>query len=270
MSAAFQFLAQFPDAMNEARSHARRVFPEESCGVIVNGQYHALENKAQDPSQHQPDNRDCPCRLCAFAISDEDYLAHCDDLDAIVHSHPYGPAYPSKADMLHQEQTDVAWIIIPLDESRFANEIVWGGKCPTEPLIGRTFVHGVSDCYSAIRDTFALGKDKLAEIGIEWPHPPIQLPLYPRSDAWWEDDEDNFYEEKPSKIGFVDVSSNEVRPGDVFLGKIRSKRLNHGGVLLGNNLILHHLPNRLSRREPAGLWMNCAEKWIRYKGPENE
>lgn len=265
MSEADLFLTQFEDALVDARAHALRVYPEESCGFIVNGAYRPMQNIAADPATHE-DKPDCGCRLCAFEVSDADYLANVEGLQAVVHSHPGGPAYPSKADMFHQESSAVAWIILTLDGERFGPTTVWGGDCPVEPLIGREFIHGVTDCYSLIRDVFALGRDKLAEQGIGWPHPPIQLPLFPRNDAWWEQSEDNFYEEKPQQIGFVEICPTQVRPGDVFLGQIRSDRLNHGGVLLENNLILHHLPQRLSRREPAGLWARCAEKWIRYVG----
>jgi hypothetical protein len=48
--------------------------------------------------------------------------------------------------------------------------------------------------------------------------------------------------------------------------KIRSSKENHGGILVGNDLIVHHLPSRMSRREPAGLWGRQATRWLRYKG----
>lgn len=269
MTASQKYLDQFPEAIEAAKAHARKVFPQESCGFIVGGKYIPMQNQSASSELHKEGDRDCQCKLCSFAIDDADYLKHSGAIQAIVHSHPYGPAYPSKSDMLHQESSGVAWIIVTLDETRFGPLTVWGGDCPIEPLIGREFIHGINDCYSAIRDTFALGRDKLAEQGIGWPFAPIELPLYPRQDAWWEASEDNFYEEKPQEIGFVEVPMFDVRPGDVFLGKIRSSRLNHGGVMLENNLILHHLPQRLSRREPAGIWARCAEKWIRYQGAQN-
>lgn len=260
-----QYLEQFKKPLADARAHAREVFPEESCGFIVGGAYVPLQNTAADPSTHVDDDATCGCRLCSFSVDDAEYIKHAKKLQAVVHSHPYGPAFPSQADMRSQEASGVAWIILTLNEDQFGPLTVWGGECPIEPLIGREFIHGINDCYSLIRDVFALGRDKLAEQGIDWPHSPITLPIYPRNDAWWEGG-DNFYEEEPQKIGFVEVKPSEVQPGDVFLGRIRSEKLNHGGVLLGGNLILHHLPQRLSRREPAGLWSRCAEKWIRFQG----
>lgn len=263
-----KYLAQFDAAIKDAQAHARAVFPEESCGLVVNGVYMPLDNHAADPALHRADDPNCDCRLCSFEIADGDYLPLAREIQMIVHSHPYGPAFPSASDMAHQEVSGAAWLIITLDAQDFGPVTVWGGDCPKEEMIGREFIHGINDCYSLIRDVFALGKEGMAAQGMEWPFDPIELPLYPRKDAWWEG-EDNFYEEEPRKIGFVEVQPSEVRPGDVFLANIRSNRLNHGGVLLGNNLILHHLPQRLSRREPSGLWARCADKWIRFVGKKD-
>ena len=269
MSEAEKFLVGYESAIEEAKKHARQVFPEESCGLIVGGTYLPLTNQSEHPSVHSEGDPGCGCRLCSFKIADRDYLPLAREIEFVVHSHPYGPAFPSKSDMTHQETSGAAWLIVSLDETRFGPVTVWGGACPAEPMIGREFVHGISDCYTIIRDAFALGKEGMAAQGMEWPFDPITLPLYPRQDAWWEGESDNFYEEEPQKIGFVEVDASEVRPGDVFLASIRSPRLNHGGVLLGNNLILHHLPQRLSRREPAGIWARSAEKWVRYIGATN-
>lgn len=260
------YLAPFAGALNKAADHARAAYPAESCGLVIGGRYIACENAALPAEQHTGEDG-CGCCLCSFSIKDEVYLQHSGKIQMVVHSHPNGPAHPSKADMESQMATDVAWAIIPLDENRIGKTVVWGGDCPMAPVIGREFVHGIWDCYSAIRDVFKLGKDALEAQGIEgWPYAPVDLPVYPRDDQWWTDGESNFYEEKPQEIGFIEVSREDVRPGDVFLCRVHSSRLNHGGVLLGNNLILHHLPRRLSRREAAGIWAHSAEKWIRLKG----
>lgn len=270
MSEAAKFLGRFPDALSKAHEHARMVFPEESCGFIVAGKYLPMKNIAKDSSEHISDKESCGCRLCAFEIADRDYLKHAKSLQAVVHSHPNGPAFPSASDMLHQQASDVAWIILTLDAERSGPTTVWGGDCPIEPLVGREFVHGVTDCYSTIRDVFALGHEGMKAQGMDWPFKPIVLPIGERDDCWWtsEGENNDLYEANYPKVGFVEISLSDVRPGDAFLGKIKSERLNHGGVLLGGNLILHHLPNRLSRREPAGIWSRCADKWVRYQGAE--
>jgi hypothetical protein len=46
------------------------------------------------------------------------------------------------------------------------------------------------------------------------------------------------------------------------------QRVNHGGVLLEHDQILHHLPTTISARNPAGLWARAADIWLRYEGPK--
>ena len=58
---------------------------------------------------------------------------------------------------------------------------------------------------------------------------------------------------------------SQVKPGDVFLAKVRSNKLNHGGVMTSDGRILHHLPHRLSSRENSSLWARGAHLWIRYE-----
>lgn len=258
----------FKEAFEDAKAHARRVFPEESCGLIVAGKYIACANNADDPDTHQPENDNCSCRLCSFEISPQLYAKlSTEGIDMIVHSHPDGPFYPSQADMEGQLLTAKPWAIIAIDEDRVAEKpVIWGGEIA--PLVGREFMHGVTDCYAVIKDAFALGKNKLENQGIPgWPFDPIILPEFPRKNAWWEHEED-LYADNFGKAGFVEIKDTP-RPGDVFLTKIRSSKYNHGGILVGNDLIVHHLPERLSRREPSGIWGRSAGMWLRYTGVIN-
>ncbi|SCW95669.1 Mov34/MPN/PAD-1 family protein [Ancylobacter rudongensis] len=251
---------RFPEAFAAAAAHARAEYPKESCGLIVAGVYQPAANLADDPMNDFV--------LDPAVINPLLFAGAMRTVDAIVHSHPGGPHWPSKADMEGQIQTDLPWAIIPLDEDRTYKPLVWGASTPIPPMIGREFVHGVTDCYSLIRDCFRLGADALAAQGVTnaWPFIPIELEEIPREDSWWAGDAD-LYSGNFARMGFVVVKMPDVRPGDVFLTKIRSEKFNHGGLLVGNDLILHHLPARLSRREPAGLWGRQAGLWIRYEGP---
>ncbi|WLR91007.1 NlpC/P60 family protein [Shinella zoogloeoides] len=173
--------------------------------------------------------------------------------------------------MIGQISTDVAWGIIPILEEdkifRIGEPIMWGGNVPKSDLIGREFLHGIHDCYSLIKDTFALGKEGLAAQGISdvWPYEPRLLPEVPRDDGWWELGKD-LYVDGLKKNGFRIIQPHEARAGDGFLTKIRSDKLNHAGLLVTDDTIIHHLPMRASRREPAGLWGRQAEIWVRHEG----
>ncbi|MBA8881734.1 Mov34/MPN/PAD-1 family protein [Phyllobacterium myrsinacearum] len=256
----------FFEAFEAAKAHSRAEYPKESCGVIADGVYVPFENVALPEFEHVAEGK-CGCQLCSFVIDGEDYAARTagKTVNYIVHSHPDGPRYPSKGDMEQQIATQVPWAIITTDGERVSDPTIWG-EGQIAPMIGREFMHGVHDCYSIIRDTFRLGKDKLAEQDIEWPFDPIELPEVPRDDAWWELEGEDLYTQLFSKFGFEVINMADARPGDVFLCAVGdSGKLNHGGVLLGNDCLLHHLPKRQSRRDPSGLWGRSADLWIRYK-----
>lgn len=242
-----------PETAEAIRQHALREYPKESCGLVVAGAYQPCFNYADDP-------------LTQAVISRQDYVRAGDALEAIVHSHPNGPIWPSAADMRSQIATAVPWIIVGTDGERCAKFTMWGDSLPIQQLIGRSFMHGVSDCFSLVRDAFRLGKDALAAEGMEWPFEAMPFPDVPRDDDWWGAGQD-LYRDALGPRGFREINISEVRPGDGFLCKIRSDKLNHAGLYVGNNLILHHLPFKLSRREPFGLWGRAADMWVRYEGP---
>lgn len=241
--------------IQKAKDHARQEYPKESCGLVVNDEYIAVFNKHPDPENH-------------FEIDMAVYREYAEeDIQAIVHSHPNGPLHPTKTDAEQQIATAKPWIIIPLDDTRVGDPIVFGDEVPMAPLIGRKFMHYVADCYTLVRDTYRLGKDALKEQDVtdEWPFDPIELDPFPRDDEWWKN-ADDLYNENYAKQGFVPVNQWEVLPGDIFLASINSDKYNHGGLLIAEGLLLHHLPHRLSRREPSGIWGRQAGLWIRYKG----
>lgn len=259
----------FRDAIDAAKKHAREEYPKEACGIVVKGEYIPCTNIARPVEEHISDDRNCGCQLCSFEIDRAEYSEFIisGELEAIFHSHPDRPAHPSRADMECQIATDVPWIIVSISEDNVSDPVMWGDSLPIRPILGRTFIPGVTDCYSLFRDVFRLGSDKLKEQGIDgWPFPPITLPEVPRDDMWWSDGHD-LYVDGMKKYGFTTVKKWEARPGDGFLLPIRSETFNHAGLLLDNGLILHHLPGRLSRREPAGIWGATASEWARYEGP---
>lgn len=233
-------------------AHAMAEYPKESCGLIVAGVYVPCFNYAVEPEKD-------------FTIAGPDFIAHAPHVEAVIHSHPDGPLFPTARDMQGQMQTAVPWFIVATDGERCHPPIQWGDRNDIPALVGREFMHGVCDCYSLVRDVFALGRERLAEQDIDWPHPPILMPEVPRDDNWWTGEAD-LYADHIGPAGFKIVPREDVRPGDGFLAKIRSDKLNHAGVLIGGGLVMHHLPSRLSRREPAGIWSRAAEIWVRFEG----
>ena len=256
-------------AIAKAQDHALKAYPLECCGVIVDGEYIALPNSAADPALHRDGDKDCPCQRCSFTIDPGELVKVVKgrQVEAYVHSHPDGPFYPSATDIQQQMISGVPWVIIATDGERVGEPVEFGDTLPVAPILGRRFMHYVNDCYSLVRDVFRLGRDDLAAQGIDWPFEPVTLPDMPREDGWW-DKGDNFYLENFERAGFRRIEMSEARPGDAFLCKIGDKVTvpNHAGLLLGGNLIVHHLPGdtRVSRREPVGGWGRLAEMWLRF------
>jgi cell wall-associated NlpC family hydrolase len=66
-------------------------------------------------------------------------------------------------------------------------------------------------------------------------------------------------------IGFKEVKVEEMQKGDALLMAIDSNKLNHVGVYIGDQMVLHHLRGRLSSRDLLGEWLlKCTGKVLRY------
>jgi proteasome lid subunit RPN8/RPN11 len=227
-------------AARQMMDHAIERYPLESCGLVVAGEYVPCENVADDPSRD-------------FVISTKQFLS-AGKIDAVVHSHPNGPDHPSRTDMQQQMEMMVPWGIVVTDGKTANPPFWWGDSLPIQPLLERTFRHGVSDCYSLVRDWYRLERG-------------IVLPDFARDWEWWNSGGD-LYRDGLEKAGFkiIPEGATGCKEGDGFLAQIRSTVPNHAGLYVGKGLILHHLQNRLSLRQPVNNWMKYITHWVRYQG----
>ncbi|WP_454287266.1 NlpC/P60 family protein [Rhizobium arsenicireducens] len=128
-----------------------------------------------------------------------------------------------------------------------------------EHLLNRTFAYGKQDCYSLVREFYQDNFD-------------ILLPNFARPKAFW-DHGINLYGDLYHKVGFypLDCHPSEYRVGDVFLMAVRSEVANHVGVLVGHNLVAHHLWGRLSVAEPyRNLLRNTTVAVLRHKDVQQD
>lgn len=232
---------------NKIKQHALEEYPKECCGLIINNKYIKQKNIAKDPIK---DFEMHPMLLVN------------NDVQAVVHSHTavvgtiLGEATTwdlrtaSYLDMKNQIETNIPWGIVGTNGSMCQDPVWFGSMVPITELVGRDFIHGIYDCYSLIYDYYKLTYN-------------IALPQQPRNPNWWDKGLD-LYSDNFKKAGFEEINISQAQAGDVFLLTIQSKVINHAAVYIGDNLILHHLANRLSRREPLSRWNKYINKCIRY------
>lgn len=218
-------------------AHGKETFPHECCGLVIvfKGRLKYIR---------------CNNLLAgdAFCIDPEDY-ARAEDMGEIVaigHSHPNIPPQPSEADKVACDRSGLPWIIVSIP-----SEEVTINK-PKEfniPLVGRPFYHGILDCYSLIKDYY---KQELN----------IELNDYLREPEWWNKGQD-LYLDNFKKENFVEVT--DAQKHDVILMQNGSDRVNHGGIYLGDCIILHHSTNRLSSRDVyGGYWRKNTRCILRH------
>lgn len=199
--------------------HARKEFPKECCGIVIkrnnNLEYIACENISNDPENYFEINADIWLNFLQYEIV------------AIVHSHPNGRHILSTYDMLNQRLYDIDWWLVHNDKIYKYRSI--------EPLLGRTFNYGTVDCYSLVRDCYMLSG--------------LDLPDFDRGGEWWKDGK-NVYIENLTAFGFEQVESPML--GDIVLMQVQSDVPNHAGIYIGNQYLLHHIENRLSKRDLLG------------------
>lgn len=233
--------------------HAIAEFPRECCGliIVVNGKerYYPCKNLAATPYEH-------------FVMCPRDRAKAEDlgDVIAVVHSHPNTTAEPSEADRAQCETWKLPWYIFAvrvLESSGQVglHDIAHLEPCGYEaPLVGRSFSHGILDCYTLVQDYYR------RELGID-------LPYFDRRDGWWDEGED-LYMANFASCGFAPIpEGSQPQIGDIILMQLRAKVPNHAGVYIGNGQMLHHVMRRLSSRDLYdGHWQEITRTIIRYKG----
>ena len=221
-------------------NYALKHEPQECCGFVVfKGQekiFLPCENIADDPENY-------------FEISTNDWLlAHqYDGIVAVVHSHPEGEAVLSTADRQMQVQSGLDWWLVCDGQiKQFRN---------VPHLVGRDFEHGIMDCYTLFRDAYMLAG--------------LDLPDFEREDGWWTSGE-NLYLDNLTKQGFHRTDDG-VKVGDVILMQVGANVPNHAAIYLGKwHQVLHHSPNRLSKRDLYdGYWFKHTHSIWRHKDVED-
>lgn len=226
-----------PELLLAAQQHANACYPRESCGVVID---------FEDEATYRP------CGNLSACPNDVDFdpldLATAEDagrLIAYVHSHPDGPVIPSERDRASCEASGLPWFIVE------APGITWTRLDPGRSYEGRSFVFGVDDCWSLVREWYMWERGWI-------------IPDFLRSMDFWKRGETPHLDHLEA-AGFRYVLPHEMRPGDGMLFHVASRTVNHCAVFLGNGVMLHHLPGRLSRIDQVdGDWLGRLDRVVRH------
>lgn len=220
------------EILREIYAHAEEAHPQECCGIVVmvNGDRKVIrsENKAPDP-------------YTTFLLDSKLYLKHIDNVEFVYHSHPAGDSTPSAADKASCEASQVPYLIVGWPTAELSRVTPTGYRAP---LIGRSFVYGVFDCYSLVKDYYA------EELGLtldEFVRPPY---------GWWrEAGAVSTFADNYESQGFVRVEGG-LQSGDVTLMMLGPTKVpNHIGVIQDNGLLLHQTLHNISHEIVyGGYW----------------
>lgn len=215
---------------------AKNKYPNEAICLVTKEGLVELENNSEEPTESYESQ-----------IDPDMY----DSIIGIIHSHPDSDVRPSKQDCLTQQALNVPSGIVSVSVDSNSISFWAGDHLLDKELIERPFYHVYYDCYSLIRAYYHQEKG-------------IKLKDYPREDDWWILGE-NMYEDLFKDAGFEEVTTSGIEVGDVIFMKINSKVVNHAGVYVGDDNILHHLNGRLSRIDKYSTWVKIVDKLVRYK-----
>lgn len=229
---------ELKDAINAAVAYAKMSPMFEICGYIVRGSggkfdFFKCENIAV--------NR---CDSFEIDMVDTDAARALGEIVYVVHSHPDKFQLPhlSAFDRMAQyDNRDGDWMLIKSD---------WtvGIYPPIAKFRGRDYVTNKQDCYSIMKDYFAM-------TGVE-------MEDYNRDSDWW-DEGKNLYLDNIEREGFKRVEMSDIQPGDVMLFSYAANVPNHCGIYLGENEFIHHMTSRKSKIDLVDrFWLKfCNSVW---------
>jgi len=223
-------------------SHAKQDVYRECCGLVIvfKGRYRYIPGTNLSDTPHTKFFLDPKCWIQA---EDQGRVV------AVVHSHIEGSLEPSDADRTGCEQTQIPWIICNPN----TDEIIQIEPCGyTAPIIGRQYSYGIHDCYTLARDYLRQRDILLPDFSRVDPERAITTGEY------------GFTEENIRAAHGRDVAVNELQPNDFIIFQIQNS-LDHCGVYVGDQRILHHVRNRLSSVDIyGGYWLKQTARCLRY------
>lgn len=238
------------DIKQSMMASGAREYPNEACGFIVKRGKKSVVVDALNTSAFPS---------VQFLISAEDFAKAADmgEVIGVWHTHCDIPPTPSDADRAACESLEMPWYIMSVSNIA-SEEFVFSEIVAVEPngfqmgYLERPYIFGVFDCYSLVCDYYQREYS-------------IKLGSYPHIEDWWKKGHD-FFAESYKQEGFVSLVDQDVQVGDIFLIQTDGNVANHVAIYIGNDMVLHQLHGRLSRRDVyAGFWKKHTIGHLRHK-----
>ena len=238
------------DLLTLMQRSAIESYPNEACGLILSIGKKSVPISCPNVSEQPRDQ---------FMIATSDYANALSkgEVVGVWHTHVNLPSNPSPADLVGCEASSVPWFILSIYKNEI-EQFSFSELNKVEPsgfemdYVGRPYVFGVLDCWSLVRDYY---RRELS----------IQLDDFPRIHKFWANGHD-FFGENWEKQGFIRAEGTP-RVGDLFLMQTDGEgKINHIGIYIGNEVMLHHCHGRLSTRDIyGGYWLKHTTHHIRHK-----
>lgn len=198
-------------------SHAESEFPNECCGVVVDGQYIKFNNDSDDPEN-------------SFLINNLQFYRYYESgrIQYLVHSHN-NKDHASALDRMKSDELELPSIIINVRDGKFAE--LFYLRVPT-PLIGRPFRFGCWDCLQLVYDYYK------QQYNIKLPNPPRDISFLENNHKFFEE-----YLHELTQFKIVEIDNLQE---DDILFYAAGGRIIHVGVYLNEDKCLHHWLNRTS------------------------
>lgn len=238
------------ETIHAIQQAAIAAYPNEMCGIIVNDEFIQLDNVHPDKAEHFRIN---PVQLQQYP-----------DYSAIVHSHPYDSSVrltadiPDKRWLSFKDQqgwinSGKVWIVVATD-GEHCSDLTIADENDIQPFEGREFIWGTQDC-------FTLARDYYKSIG-------IIICNHPREWLWWQKDQ-NMFVDGFKQEGFYQVALEDIRVNDALLFRVNSNIINHCGVIVGTDKLLHSVYNSVSRISKLSLYFKDIAMILRHKSIDN-
>ena len=199
--------------------------------VWADGTWEELENRHRAPQG-------------AFSLSTEDTARLMSRPPLVLlHSHCHGSAEVSDADSLCQRASGWTWGIVAVTVNEYgevyhvATPEYFGPLAPRPPLEGRTYLWGVRDCFTLLRDYYAEQGITLGDVLR------IRTPaIYPAS-HWAH----RYFDHWIKQLGFKEVARHERLPGDAVTMQVEgAMQANHCAIYMGEGKYMQQFTKRTS------------------------